>query len=95
MPNIIAYLDWIAAVFEIVGFWLIGNKKRSGFISCMMCSVLWTGVAIHAKLYGLLVIAILCFILHVRGYFKWKPEEQKYTLEEAKLELEKLEKSKL
>lgn len=87
----VAYLDWIAAIFEIVGFWLIGNKKRSGFVSCMICSVLWTGVAIQAKLPGLFAIAILCFILHIRGYLKWKPNEKKYTLEEAKLELERLE----
>jgi nicotinamide riboside transporter PnuC len=87
----IAYLDWIAAVFEIVGFWMIGNKRRSGFISCMMCSILWTGVAIQSELYGLLVIAILCFILHVRGYLKWKHREEKYTLDEAKEILKKLE----
>lgn len=85
----VLYLDWIAAVFEIYGFWLIGNKKRGGFISCMICSILWTGVALQAKLPGLFVIAIMCFVLHVRGYWKWKPEEKKYTLEEAKILLEK------
>lgn len=87
----IAYLDWIAAVFEIAGFWLIGNKKRSGFVSCMICSILWTGVALQSNLYGLFVIAILCFVLHVRGYLKWKPKEKKYTLDEAKEILKNLE----
>ena len=64
-------LDWIAAIFEIAGFWLVGRKNRRGFLLCMVCSVLWIVVAYQTKVYGLLVIAILCFITHYRNYRKW------------------------
>lgn len=65
------YIDLIAAVFEIFGMWLIGNKKRRGFISCMMCSILWVVVAYKTELYGLGIIAVVCFGIHIRNYRKW------------------------
>lgn len=69
-------LDWIAAAFEIFGLWLIGNKKRQGFLSCLICSVLWAIVAYQTKLYGLLIIAVLCFGTHIRNYRKWTGEKE-------------------
>ncbi len=68
---LVAHLDWLAAILELIGFWLIGRKKRKGFVFCMFCSVVWVIVAYRIKLYGLLVIAILCAITHARNYRKW------------------------
>ena len=65
-------LDWIAALFEISGLWIIGNKKKSGFLLLIGCSISWIILGLMHHLYGLSVAACVCFVIHVRNYLKWK-----------------------
>lgn len=69
-------LDWIAAILEISGLWIIGNKKKSGFLMMILCSISWIMIGISNHLYGLSLAALICFIVHVRNYLKWKPKEK-------------------
>lgn len=68
-------LDWIAAFFEISGLWIVGNKKRAGFLFLMVGSILWIAIGLINGLYGLCVAASILEIAAVRNYFKWKKKE--------------------
>jgi len=64
-------LDWIAGITELTGNWLLGDKKRLGFILNLTCQVLWTIVAIKTGIYGLLLVVIPGMAVNVRNYLKW------------------------
>jgi len=70
-------LDWIAAAFEVSGLWIIGNKKKFGFILLILCSISWIILGIQVQKYGLSVAAFVCFVIHVRNYLKWYKNEEK------------------
>jgi len=69
-------LDWIAGAIEISGNWLIGNKKRTGFVLNFVCQILWIVVAIRAKVYGLLLVVVPGIIVNIRNFIKWRQEER-------------------
>ena len=68
--------DWIAAIFEIAGVWLAGNKSRWCFPLFWTCEVLWFIVAIKAKLWGLAAMMIVFAVVNVRNYIKWGKHEK-------------------
>lgn len=68
-------MDWIAALFEIIGLWLVGNKRKIGFLSCAACSLIWIYVGLKRPMYGLSVAAAACLIAHIRNYLKWRGDQ--------------------
>lgn len=70
-------LDWVAAVFEISGGWLIGNKKTIGFYLNICGLITWIIVAITSQIYGLLLVAIFAMIVNIRNILKWRKENGK------------------
>lgn len=65
-------MDWIAAVFELSGAYIIGNKNKLGFIlNIIGCSV-WIYVSISTKVYGLLLVVVPAIVINIRNYIKWK-----------------------
>lgn len=69
-------LDWVAALFEISGLWIIGNKKKFGFLLLTGCSISWIILGLMNHLYGLSVAALVCFVIHVRNYIRWCKERK-------------------
>lgn len=66
-------MSWAAGVFELLGIWLVGNKNRWGFISFIVCNVLWIYVAIHTpEVRGLLIAVVPALFLNIRAWFKWR-----------------------
>ena len=65
-------LDWLAASFELSGNWLIGNKRRVGFLLCIVCNILWVIVAFKTGVYGLLLVVIPAFFINTRNFLKWR-----------------------
>lgn len=65
-------MDFIAAFFELLGIWLVGNKRRIAFISLILCNITWAIVAIQHHLYGLLITVIIAFTLNIVNFHKWK-----------------------
>ena len=65
-------LDWIAAGLALLGVFLIGQKKRSGFLVCCLCGCLWIVVGIQSKVYGLLLEVVPLLVLNLYNYRKWK-----------------------
>lgn len=69
-------MDWLAAVFELAGGWIVGNKNRIGFLLLFGCCVAWV---LHVTLvrgsYGLLMVVIPSMLINVRNFIKWRRKE--------------------
>ena len=64
-------MDWAAGGIELAGCWLVGNKRRSGFLLVALCDVLWIAVALTTGIYGLLLVVVPAFVIALRNYRKW------------------------
>jgi hypothetical protein len=69
-------MDWIAGVMELLGGWLVGSKKKVGFISNFVGCSIWIYVAISSHVYGLLVVVVPALFVNARNYLKWRKEEK-------------------
>ncbi len=70
-------MSWIAGILEIIAKWLVGEKKKVGWLVHMASGVLWIIIAIqNPKIAGgLLIICIPSIFINIRNYFKWKKDE--------------------
>lgn len=68
-------MDWIAGFLELIGGWLIGDKKKVGFVVNIIGCIMWTCVAINTKIYGLLLVVIPAIVINFRNYRKWGNEK--------------------
>lgn len=66
-------IDWIAAALELSGDWIVGNKKRIGFIIRLVGCGCWIIAAITYEIYGLLLVVIPAIFINIRNFWKWKP----------------------
>ena len=64
-------MDFVAAIFALIGVYLITNKNRWGFILCLCSGLTWILVALSTHVYGLLLEVLPLVILNVRGFIKW------------------------
>lgn len=64
-------LDWLAMITSFLFMYLIGSKKRSGFIFGLINAIAWGYVNYLAHIWPGIIVNIALIILHVRGYLKW------------------------
>jgi hypothetical protein len=65
-------MDYIAGAFEILAMILVGQKNKYGFISGLVCNVLWIlYVIINQKTFGLLMVVIPMLFINVNNYLLW------------------------
>lgn len=65
-------MDFLAAAFELVASYVIGNRKRIGFLLNLIGNSIWIYVACKMHIYGLLLVVIPAMILNVRNYRRWQ-----------------------
>ncbi|MAC54904.1 MAG: hypothetical protein CME31_20385 [Gimesia sp.] len=68
-------MDWIAGLLELIGSWLIGYKRKGGFITNIIANLLWIVAAIQFKMYGLLLVVIPGITINLRNYILWTKDE--------------------
>ena len=64
-------IDWIGALMLFVSTFLIGNKKREGFLVGIGGCLLMLVFSIMAGSVGSFVLNVVLGILNLRGYFRW------------------------
>ena len=69
-------IDWMATVCGLTGVYLIGSKKKIGFLIMMVASLSWLTVGFMIQSLALILGSAVFFSLHVRGWIKWKKEAQ-------------------
>ena len=70
-------MDLIAGFCELLGLYIVGSKKRKGFIINIVCNVLWIYVAYKTKVFGLLLVVIPAMFINLKNYIVWGQDENK------------------
>ena len=66
-------LGIVGAALEIAAIWLLGSKRRLGFLCNLGGNALWMAyVLLGGRAWGLLLVCPAAFILNVRGFRKWR-----------------------
>lgn len=65
-------IDWLATVCGLTGVYLIGSRKKVGFLIMMVASLSWLTVGFMIQSMALIVGSAVFFSLHVRGWLKWR-----------------------
>ncbi len=65
-------VDWLATLCGLTGVYLIGSKKRAGFVILMLASLSWMTVGFLIQSFALMIGSTVYFSLHVRGWLKWR-----------------------
>lgn len=65
-------MDWLATVCGLTGVYLIGSKKKVGFLIMMVASLSWLSVGLLIESLALILGSAVFFSLHLRGWFKWR-----------------------
>lgn len=65
-------VDWIVTVLVFAGIFLLGDKKKAGFIVGMASSVFAFLFSFQIGSIANGVTSVVLFVLYLRGYLKWK-----------------------
>jgi len=68
-------IDWAITLTVFAGLFLIGDKKKSGFIVGMASSTLAFAFSFQIGSIANAVTAVTLFVLYLRGYIKWRRSE--------------------
>jgi len=69
--GIIFVISCFAALFELCGIWLVGNKRRMGFVLNGVACLLWITTALLTEVTGLLIVAVPALVINIRNFRKW------------------------
>jgi hypothetical protein len=65
-------IDILAMILTFTGIYLIGNKKRYGFIIALLGNIIWVSLGVWVQSIGLIFANFVIVILYVINYLKWK-----------------------
>ncbi len=69
-------IDWIVTLTVFIGIFLLGEKKKMGFIVGMISEVFAFVLSFQIKSVANGVTAIILFSLYFRGYVRWVQSER-------------------
>ncbi|MBX3244628.1 MAG: nicotinamide mononucleotide transporter [Acidobacteria bacterium] len=68
-------IDWFATACGLAAVFLLGNKNKFGFLVFMMASLSWIAFGIYIGSYAVITGSSIFFIMHLRGFLKWRKDE--------------------
>ena len=69
-------LDWLSMLSGFLGAWLITERKRTGFLFMIASVLMALATALMAEQYGFVVANMINIMISIRGFIKWRAEEQ-------------------
>lgn len=77
MDSIFAHyaIDWLAMALSLYAAYLLGNKKKIGFVIFAVSNVFWIILgAFFMSSYGMAIGNFVFFLINVRGFIEWNKE---------------------
>lgn len=69
-------LSLTTSVLTIVGMWLVGDNRASGWVVGLANQVLWLALIIDTRAWGLLVLLVFLVGIYSRNLWLWtRPQE--------------------
>jgi len=87
MENILPHygIDWIAMSMSLYAAYLLGQKKKFGFIIFAISNSLWIILGMFfMSSYGMAIGNFAFLLINVRGFINWHREERHYLTTEIK-----------
>lgn len=72
-------VDWVAMILAFTAVYLLGHRKRSGFLVGILASVCWCGFAYMAESLADIISNAVIMFLYYKGYRAWKKYEDANT----------------
>ena len=67
----IEHLDWIAGAVELIALWMVGSRRRAGFLLAAAACATWVYVAVSRDVPGLLLVVLPACLINVRNWVRW------------------------
>ncbi len=64
-------IDILAMLITFTGIYLIGNKKRYGFMVASIGNLIWVTLGFWVQSIGLMFANIVIILIYIRNYIKW------------------------
>lgn len=64
-------IDWLAMCLTFSAIYLLGSKRRTGFVIMMAGNVLWCAIGAWAHSYAMIIANLGFFAMNLRGFVKW------------------------
>lgn len=71
--------SWVLTIIGITGWWMVGSRRRSGFVVGMGVQVLWIVYAVTTRQWGFVASAFLYGSVAARNWLAWAPDEIEST----------------
>lgn len=68
-------LDWVAMVLTFSAIYLLGSKRRAGFVIMGTGNLFWSAIGIWAGSYAMVIANLGFLAMNARGYWKWQRNE--------------------
>lgn len=72
------YWSYVLAAVGIVGLYLLGSKKRVGWLIGIFAQILWVVYAFATQQYGFILSAVAYAFVNIRGYKLFEKKTKKY-----------------
>lgn len=69
-------IDWLATVCGLAGVFLLGSKKKQGFLIFMLASASWVTFGFLTGSYAVIIGSSTFFFMHFRGWLRWRRDEK-------------------
>ncbi|MDD5459157.1 MAG: PnuC protein [Phycisphaerae bacterium] len=64
-------IDWLAGLMTILGIYLLGSKKKAGFVVMMTGNITYIAFGLIANSSGVIVANLVFILMNIRGFISW------------------------
>lgn len=68
------YCGWVGSGLVFLSLWMVGQKKRTGFLVGAVAELFWLLYSIHLGSVELGIMAVLFVCVYLNNYRKWGNE---------------------
>jgi hypothetical protein len=68
-------VDWFAMTFTLCAIYLLGDKKRAGFIVMILGNSCWIAVGYMSSSLAMMIANVGFLAMNLRGFIRWSAEE--------------------
>jgi hypothetical protein len=69
--------DWIAMLLSVASLWMLGSRKRSGFVTMAVGNAAWIIYGVMANNLPVVISNAVFVVLNLRGYINWTHTSEK------------------
>ena len=65
-------MDWVGTGLLLVSLYLLGKKKRAGWLIGIFGNLAWMAVGLKIGMNSLLFVGFVMALFNVKGWLEWK-----------------------